>query len=566
MKLVEKTARKDAVKNAFEHKGKADVNAVVGKIMALHKGIKLVHEMPTIKVIVEEVNQLSRQALEEEYQKLKGEFELKPTQKEEGLPELDFASKEKIVTRFAPNPNARMHIGHARQALLSYWYAEKYKGTFLLRFDDTDPKVKKPMERAEEIFKEELEWLGVHRIDATVFASDRLELYYQRIEELLRKGKAYICKCEPEKWRALIQKGKECKCRNLKPSEHLEDWKQMLNNEVLEGKAVVRLKTDVKHPDPSVRDWWMAKVVNNVNHPNPSAVHKHVWPSYNLASAIDDHELGVTLIIRGQEHSQNATKQAFLYEYFHWTYPHCLHTGRLSLDQSMLSSSKIQEGITEGKYVGWDDPRVGSILSLKERGIESKAIQKAIMQVGVKTSDANISLESLHDYNRKLIDEESERITFMQKPVELEVRYSKACTARIPLHPDYPEQGDKEYSLKEGVEKFYVEEKSLKALKEETMFRLRNAYNARLSEKEGDHASAEFNGFTKGSMPILHWLQPENTVQVQVRMSDASMILGIAESKLKELKEGSHAYFEKFGYVKVASTGSQVVYCNYTHK
>jgi glutamyl-tRNA synthetase len=346
-----------AIKNAFQHDGKANVGAVVGKVIALHPEVDVKKVMPDIQATVQKVNALTPSKIEEEYNKFAQSYELKPQEKKEGLPDLDWAKDEEVVTRYAPNPNGPFHLGNARAAILSYEFAKKYKGKFLLRFEDTDPQVKKPIENAEELFNEDLKWLGLS-FDELFFQSDRLEIYYSHIKQLIDMEKAYICTCNVEEWRELIKEKKGCPCREEGKEENMERFKKMLKHDFKHGEAVVRLKTDLNHPDPSIRDFWLARVVDNPEHPRAGSKH-FVWPAYNLASGIDDHLMGVTLILRGQEHAQNEEKQRFMYGYFGWKYPHTIHFGRVKLQDMVLSTSKIAEGIEKGDFSGWDDPKLG---------------------------------------------------------------------------------------------------------------------------------------------------------------------------------------------------------------
>ncbi|MEK7523215.1 MAG: glutamate--tRNA ligase family protein, partial [Patescibacteria group bacterium] len=203
-----------AVRNAAQHEGKADLNALIGKIMALHKGIDLVKIMPLLKEAVEEVNALSAMEVRREFQKFEKGYELKIPEKKVGLKDLEWAEKEPVVTRFAPNTNGPPHLGHARAAILSYLYAKKYDGKFILRFDDTDPKVKRPVEGADEMFLRALSWLEI-KPDQTVYASDRLETYYSYMRQLAEIGKTYVCTCKVEEWRARTKKGDSCPCREM---------------------------------------------------------------------------------------------------------------------------------------------------------------------------------------------------------------------------------------------------------------------------------------------------------------------------------------------------------------
>lgn len=553
-----------AIKNAFLHEGKANVNAVVGKIIALSDPSSkpdLRKLMPAIQEIVKQVNGMDFSEIEKEYKKFEDSYELKIPEKKEGLPELEWAEDESVITRYAPNPNGPFHLGNARAALLSYEFAKKYKGRFLLRFEDTDPKIKKPIENAEEIFKEDLHWLKLYE-DETFFQSDRLDTYYDIIKQLIENGNAYACNCNVEEWRNLVKNKEACKCRDLNPEENLERFNKMLKNEIKQGEAVVRLKTDLKHADPSVRDYWIARSVDNPQHVRQKGKY-YVWPAYNLASAVDDHLMGVTLIIRGQEHSQNEEKQKYMYKYLEWVYPHSIHIGRIKLADMVLSTSKIKEGIESGKYIGWDDPRLGTIKALRRRGFTPEALRKALLDLGAGTNDTSIALEKLYDLNRKEIDESSERMAFFEDPIELSISFCPEVNTEIPLNSDYPDKGIRAISLEKGNHKFYVSKKQL--VKAGNTARIKNLYNVRITSSNDFQAEAEFIGTAKAKYPVLNWILIEEGIDAEIVMPDAGKKYGMVDSRILDLKEGKHVYLEKLGYCRLDSKDGKRIVLFFTH-
>ncbi len=570
LKKIGEDAYRYAVKNAFLHSGKADLGAVVGKVAALHKGADLKKIMPAISEAVGKVNSMGADEIAAAYKKFeKAGYELKAPPKSAGLPELEWAKAdtkaeqgqtgkigEKVVTRFAPNPNGPFHLGNARAAILSHEYARMYDGKFLLRFDDTDPKVKKPIENAEGLFKEDLAWLGCS-VDETFFASDRLEVYYGFMRKTIEMGKAYVCTCDAEGWKKKTIKRQACGCRSIGTGEQLKRFAKMLSHEYKEGVAVLRIKTDLEHADPSVRDWWAAKIVDKAEHPHTGSKY-HVWPSYNFASAIDDHELGITLIIRGQEHAQNMEKQKFLYGYFGWQYPHVFHYGRIKLGKVILSTSKIAAGIERGEYIGWDDPRLGTIRALRRRGFDARALHDIIMELGVKSSDTTIEMKKLVDLNKHYIDAESERFEFIDDAIRLDVQYCPATEA--------VKEG-RVYALRAGQQSFMASKRDFENLKEGTIFRLRNAYNARIVRKQPLQVFAEFTGTAKIE-PIVSWLVEGSMVDVEVMMPDASKKQGMSSPALAEKNPGQRIYLEKFGYAQIDSVDRRLglVRVWYTHK
>ncbi len=555
---IKKEARKYAIKNAFLHNGKADVKAVVGKLIALDHELSknLSRHIKEITEEVDKVNAMGAEEIRKEFLPIEKTYELKPKEKVAGLKPIEWAEKGgKVVTRYAPNPNGLMHLGNARAALMSWEYAEKYKGKFILRFDDTDPKVKKPIENAEEIFREDLGWLGI-KVGEVYFASDRLDIYQKHMEKLIEKGKAYVCICDVEEWREKITKGNPCECRERNPEKQMKLFEDMKSGKIKEGKAVLRLKTDLKSKDPSLRDWWMAKVVNSPEHPG-AGKNVHLWPSYNFASAIDDHELGVTLIIRGQEHAQNAEKQGFVYGYLGWDYPDSIHTGRIKLEKMVLSTSKTREGIERGEYSGWDDPRLGTLKALRRRGFQAKTLREILEEIGVKSSDTTVTMKALIAVNKKYVDEKAERFAFMEEPMKLKAEKCKKMRVGKPVHPDFPEKGERDFELKEGVNEFWIPKSEVTGKKRGDKLRMRHAFNVRV-ETVGDlEAEAEFIGERKADFPVLSWIK--NEVQCEVLMPDNLKKHGIIDAEIQAKKEGQIVFLERFGYARIDSLKEKIV-------
>ncbi|MBI2530286.1 MAG: glutamate--tRNA ligase [Candidatus Diapherotrites archaeon] len=560
---------KYAIKNAFLHSGKADVGAVVGKVIALQKEaeVDLKKIVPKIQGIVKGINSMPFAEIEEEYKKFEeAGYELKPKEKKIGLPDLEWmqSGKESVVARFAPNPNGPMHFGHARACYMSYAFAEKYAGKFILRFDDTDPKIKKPVAEAYKAFERDVEWLNGSAPNEIIYASDRLDLYYDYMRRLIEKDGAYICNCASEKWRGLIRKGKGCKCRAENKKEQMKKFKKMLAHESREGEAVIRIKTDLAHKDPSTRDWWIAKIVDKPEHPRVSG--KYLWPSYNFASAIDDHELGITLIIRGQQHAQNETKQKFLYEYFKWKYPHAITYGLLKLSETVLSKSKIKAKIEEGEFSGFDDPRVGTLENLRRRGITAEAIREILIDIGVKPNDITVSEDALYDANRNVIDANADRIIFISEPVLIDVQFAQGIDAKLPRHPDASERGEKVYHLNEGMQRFIIEKGDAEKLKTGETIRLKHAYNVRIVKKDSMQIFAEFVSASKIDAPLIPWLLEEESIGIEVLMPDAKIVYGSAEAELLKYDVGSILQLERLGYARLDAREGNSARLWFAHK
>jgi len=429
---------KHALLNAVKHDGKAALGPVISKIIAEKPDIKsrIKQVIPIVKEVIDEVNKMS---LEQQLHVLRTNWpellEEKRRVEEKHLPPLPNAVEGKVVTRFAPNPDFTIHLGNARPALLSYLYARMYKGKMILRFEDTDPRTKTPFPDAYNQVKDDLRWLGI-KWEEEYIQSLRLPLFYDIVRELIRRGGAYVDFCSQKEFKKYRDQGKACPHRNLSVDRHLEEFDKMLEGYYEEGEAVVRIKTELTHPDPSIRDWVAIRIIDTSKTPHPVVGDKYIlWPTYNLAAAIDDHLMGVTHILRAKEHQTNTIKQKYLYQHMGWRYPETIHFGRLSLEGVMLSKSLMRKKISEG-YMVYDDPRFGTLVALRRRGIVPETIHEIIKNVGIKGIDAHISYSNLAAINRKIIDPKARRFMVVIDPVRIVIeRVPGVLEAYITRHP-----------------------------------------------------------------------------------------------------------------------------------
>jgi glutamyl-tRNA synthetase len=571
--------RKIALLNAVRHDGKAQAGPVIGKILGEKSEFRTkVKELSAlVNDIVEEVNNLplsEQQCIVEE--KWPEALVKEKVEEEKRLPPLPNVDKyAQVVTRFSPNPDCVLHLGSARAIILCYEYAQMYRGKFILRFEDTDPKLKRPVLEFYDRIREDLAWLGC-KPDEEYIQSDRIPIYYEYAEKLLRDGNAYICACQPELFREKILASKPCECRNLPPNEHLTRWQRMLEGSYREGEVVFRVKTDLNHPNPAVRDWPALRVIDAEKYPHPRVGSKYrVWPLYNFACGIDDHLMGVTHIIRGKEHLTNMVRQEYMYKYLGWQYPEAIHYGRLKITGASLSKSKIVQGIREGLYKDWDDPRLATFAALRRRGITPEAIKKMIIDVGPKTSDVILSWENMYAYNRKILDPTADRYFFVHNPIELTVKQiPKVFMARLHLHPDQPERGFREYAIKPQGDKnsagFWVSKKDVDDSKIGNIIRLMELFNIEIENVNAYSAQASFisesyEEVRKTKAQLIHWIPVGEDMPCHVVMPDATVAEGIAESACKQLKPNSIIQFERFGFVRIDKVNTKLT-AYYAHK
>ncbi len=538
---VELLILKHALKNAVKHGGKAKPGPVISAIIAERKELRNnVKEIAKIVgQIVAEVNKLSK---EEQERILQERFPdaLTEERKEErrGLPPLPNAREGNVVTRFAPNPDFHMTLGNVRPAILSYEYAKMYKGKFILRFEDTDPRTKRPYPDAYLSVEEDLKWLGV-KWDEKYIQSLRMEVYYQYGKKLIELGGAYVCECPPELWKQYRDQRRPCPHRDRPVEDNLYLFEKMIEGALSEGEAVVRVKTDMSHPDPSVRDWVAFRIINAKEYQHPLVGDKYwLWPTYNFASALDDHLMGVTHILRAREHSQNTTKQSFLYKHFGWEMPTVIHFGRLKLEGMKLSKSLLREK-------GRDAP--GTLYWFRERFILPETIREVMISVGVKPTDASISLANIYAINRKKLDEMANRYMFVWDPVPLKVRLKGERVVKVPYHLKHKDRGFKEYKVKDG-DLVYVTREDFEILKRGKIVRLMEFGNFKLEGDELVMVSETLEEAKKVNAPIIQWVLDNEKMPASVEGED--LRVGYIEKAISG-ERGNVVQLMRFGFVKI---------------
>ena len=389
---MENEIRKYTLQNAVEHNGKAEEKSVLGKILAFDPALKnsIRDIIPIIRKVVLEVNSMDPEKQKAELKDIFPEsFERKKVTEKKILPDLQNVKGE-VIMRLAPSPSGPLHIGHSRMAILNDEYAKRYGGKLILRIEDTNPL--NVENYAYDMIKEDLDYLGV-KIHQVVIQSDRFDLYYEYAKKLLEMGKAYITLCDEKEWRKLKIAKRPCPDRDIDSSIHLERWENMLSGKYDDREAVYVVKTDLYHPNPAIRDWAAFRIIKNAKHPRIGQKYI-VYPLMNFSVAVDDHDLGLTHVLRGKDHLNNTYRQLYIFDYFNWEKPVYIHYGKVRIEGSILKTSIIKKGIKDGAFKGWDDVRLGTLLALKKRGIDPEAIRKYWIDVGIKDVDIIFSWEN----------------------------------------------------------------------------------------------------------------------------------------------------------------------------
>ena len=550
-KDLEKIVWAYALKNALDYDGKAVTKSVISKVFKEKSELRS-KAKDVVSIVSDIVDKVNRMTYEEQLKLFEQYKELvtSPERKEkEPLPPLPNAIEGRVVTRFAPNPDFVIHLGNARPAILSHEYASKYKGKFILRFEDTDPRTKTPIKEVYDLIKEDLKWLDI-RWDEEYIQSLRMEVFYEIAKELIKKNGAYVDTCELEESKKLIKEGIGCPTRENPVSWQLEHFEKMIEGYYGEGEAVLRVKTDLKHPDISVRDWVAFRIIDTGKHLHPLVGDKYVaWPTYNFAVSVDDHLMGITHILRGKEHTQNATKQMFLFNYMGWEYPTAIHFGRVHFEGFIMSKSKIRELISKepDKYWGYEDPRFGTLRGLRRRGILPQTIKQLILEVGIKGTDTRITYTNLAAINRKILDEKAHRIMFVHEPEEYTVETNIPLESKVPVHPLL--EKTRVYIIQPG-DRICINKSDSKS----KVVRLLGLGNFMVEGDKLRYIGSDISIVKEHKIPIIQWVPCNQKVKVLVyRPSGLDLLVqeGYSEAGILDYKVDDKLQFIRYGFVRV---------------
>lgn len=553
---MDETIRKYALKNARDF-GEAQKDAVIGKVFADNPDLKQQAGtvVETAETIIEEVNQLSDDELEAELDAY--EFE-DDKEDDDSLPDLPNV-EDSVTMRMAPFPSGMLHIGNARMAILNDEYVKRYGGTLYLVIDDTaGSEEKKPLEKAYEEIPKDLEWLGVD-FDEIIYKSDRMEQFYEYAEQFLEEGWAYVCECPAEKLRENREEGKTCEHRDHSVETNLEKWKQMLDGAYSQGEAAVRLKTDMQADDPAFRDRVLLRVAE-LDHPRVGEDY-HVWPMLEFSWAIDDHELGMTHIIRGKDLMMEDRMEQFMWDLLDWEHPEIVHHGLLNIEDIKISTSTSKHKIDDGEYMGWHDPRTWSLKSLKKRGFEPDAIRNFILSFGMSNSNVRVPVDSLYTENRKIIDEQADRYFFVEDPVEITFDLNEELVAEADLHPE-DDRGTRTIPLtpENGEATVLLESDDIEPGKE---LRLKDLCNIRITEDGAERIDSSLDYALDNDLDIVQWLPADDTKRCEIIMPDGSKTTGVCEANVESADEVIQ--FIRFGFCRVDEAIHDRVLCYFTH-
>lgn len=556
MNNLERKAYLACLRNALNHNGKASADAAMKDVMSsgdfeAGKAIQVVSNM------AEKVNSMSRDKQEEEISEYDPSY-FNEDVKEDNyiLPELPNAEDEEVRLRAAPNPNSFWHIGHARMPSVLGTYADRYDGDMVIRFDDTDPANKRPKPDAYEKILEDVRYLGFDP-DEVYYASDRMDKYYKYARRLLENNTAYVCSCDTDKMQDDRREGVRCQChKNL---NHMQKFDQMVSGEHNPKDYVVKIATDIEHKNPAVRDWVAFRILSE-SHPRDLGTNYDLWPTLDFQSAIDDHLLDISHIIRGIGLQDSEKRQEYIYKSLGWKYPETLHWGRIDVDEYSisLSSSTINEKIESGELSSWDSVLSPTLESLKRRGIRGQAIVDSMLEFGLSTNDATLSMSQIYQNNREIIDDDIERAF-----IALDGRYDGFDVYDGPdiANPPSKPSSDETRTLSVG-DRILLPDDAKVPEGERVWLKGLGCY---LLGRDALWFDTDDSSLVEdGYVPVAYWVPEDTSVRIHIEMPDGTVEKGLADSTLSDASEGETFRFGLFGFVTVYENDDMVkaVYCH----
>ena len=568
---VRAAAERHALFNALKHGSDPDVGAIMGPLMGENPEFRP-HgdEIPgVVAPVASEVSGLStderRDRLGEVAPDLLEELDADDEEDDDSLPDLPNADAyDEIRMRLAPNPNGPWHLGNARMPSVIGTYKRQYDGWMLCRFDDTDPETKRPDLDAYDEILDAVDYLGFEP-DEVVRASDRMETYYDHARELIDSGGAYTCSCPAEEFRSMKADAEACPHRDKDAGTVREEFDAMVDGEYESGEMVLRVKTDIEHKNPALRDFVAFRMIDTP-HPREAAAEYRAWPMLDFQSGIDDHLTGITHIIRGIDLQDSAKRQRFVYDYFGWDYPEVLHWGHVQIDEYdvAMSTSTIKAEIDDGELTGWDDPRAPTLASVRRRGIRGEAVVESMVELGVSTSNVDLAMSSVYASNRQLIDDGADRRFLVRNGEVLRVTGDDRPDAgHPPLHPNHEERGRRDIPVDDAVR---VEPDDVPEEGERVWLKGYGCLRYESADGDGELAwtGDDIDAVREEDVPVVHWVPAEENVRVRLRTTDGD-VFGRAEPGFASYDPDDVVQFERVGFARYDGTDDGVTVAYYAH-
>ena len=448
----------------------------------------------------------------------------------------------RIQTRFPPEPNGYLHIGHAKAICIDFLTAEKYGGLCNLRLDDTNPS-REDVEYVEAI-QEDIRWLGFHW-DKCLYASSYFDFIYDCAIKLIEKGKAYVCDLSQEEIReyrgTLTEPGKNSPYRDRSVEENLDLFRRMTAGEFPDGSKVLRAKIDMASPNINMRDPVIYRIAHVPHHQTGDKW--CVYPMYDFAHPLSDAREGVTYSLCSLEFENHRPLYNWVIEQIGFKEPpRQIEFARLNLNYCVTSKRKCLAMVERGIVSGWDDPRMVTLSGIRRRGYPAKAVRDFIERVGVSKAYSVVDYGLLEACARDVLGETAPRAMAVLRPLKVILdNYPEGETETITVenHPDHPEMGTREVTFSREL---YVEQDDFMAEPVKKYFRLypgnevrlKGAYFVRCTGYETDDAGnvtclhCTYDPETKGGNApdgrkvkgTLHWVSAADCVEAEVRLYD----------------------------------------------
>jgi len=501
----------------------------------------------------------------------------------------------RVATRFPPEPNGYIHIGHAKSVCLNFGIAAQYQGTCNLRLDDTDP-LGESMEYVESIIRD-VRWLGFDWGDRLFYASDYFENLYDFAVELIKKGDAYVCSLNADEVRenrgTFTEPGKESPYRNRSVEENLDLFTRMRAGEFEDGAHTLRAKIDMASPNIVMRDPVLYRIKREPHY--RTAGKWVIYPMYDFAHCLSDALEGITYSICTLEFENNRPLYDWIVErLITGNRPRQIEFARLNLSYTVLSKRRLIE-LVQKKYVqGWDDPRMPTVTAMRRRGYTPEAIRKFCAEIGVAKNDNLIDVSLLEHCVRDDLNERAPRAMCVLRPLRVVIdNYPENQVEQFEAqnHPQHPDMGTRNIPFSRVI---YIEREDFMEnpprkyhrLGPGREVRLRNAYVIKYESMVRDEKTGEvvelhcsYDPETRCGAPadgrkvqgVIHWVSANHCLPVEVRLYDRLFSIHdpgseedftkylnpdsleilqscYAELSLKNAEPGSRYQFERMGY------------------
>lgn len=470
-------------------------------------------------------------------------------------------NNSRVHTRFPPEPNGYLHIGHAKSICLNFGIANEYNGLCNLRFDDTNPS-KEEVEYVDSI-QEDVKWLGFDWDDRRFYASDYFEELYKCAVKLIKDQKAYVCDLSPQQMReyrgTLTEPGTDSPHRNRSVEENLELFAGMRAGQFADGSRVLRAKIDMSSPNVNMRDPILYRIMRAEHHRTGNAW--CIYPMYDFAHPISDALEGITHSICTLEFEDHRPLYDWLIESLEMeSRPQQIEFARLNVTNMVMSKRKLRMLVEEGLVDGWDDPRMPTISGLRRRGYTPEAIRDFCERIGIAKSNSTVDIAMLEHCIREDLNTRALRAMAVLRPLKVVIEnYPEGQIEQLETenNPEQPEMGSRTISFSREI---YIEQDDFMEEPVKKFFRLapgqevrlRNAYFIKCEKVIKDEQTGEVielrctydpetksgSGTTRKVKGTLHWVSAAVAVKAEVRLYDYLLSEGEeSEQGDKDFKE-----------------------------